>query len=85
MYEEAIYFSKAALSFVNVQKLLSHDFRYFRYHYYFTICEWLYKNNCGYSQWLFSSKNRLSKWSSPTFEIFLLGPTSKRLGYLDEV
>ena len=37
------------------------------------------------TQWLFSSKNRLSKWSSPTFEIFLLGPTSKRLGYLDEV
>ena len=47
MYEEAIYFSKAALSFVNVQKLLSHDFRYFRYHY-FTICGWLYKNNCSY-------------------------------------
>ena len=48
MYE-AIYFSKEALSFVNVQKLLSHDFGYFRYHY-FTICEWLYKNNCGYSR-----------------------------------
>ena len=46
MYE-AIYFSKEALSFVNVQKLLSHDFRYFRY-YYFTICGWLYKNNCSY-------------------------------------
>ena len=50
MYEEAIYFSKTALRFVDVQKLLSHDFRYFRYHYYFTICEWLYKNNCGYSR-----------------------------------
>ena len=37
------------------------------------------------TQWPFSSKNRLSKWSSPTFEIFLLGQTSKRLGYLDEV
>ena len=37
------------------------------------------------TRWLFSSKNRPSKWSSPTFEIFLLGPNSKRVGYLDEV
>ena len=37
------------------------------------------------TRWLFSSKNGLSKWSSPTFEIFLLGPNSKRVGYLDEV
>ena len=36
------------------------------------------------TRWLFSSKNRLSKWSSPTFEIFLLGPNSKRVGYLDD-
>ena len=37
------------------------------------------------TRWLFSSKNRPSKWSSSTFEIFLLGPNSKRVGYLDEV
>ena len=91
MYE-AIYFSKEALSFVNVQKLLRMTFAIS------DIIILLYVN--GYiktivvtlgnliytrTRWLFSSKNRLSKWSSPTFEIFLLGPNSKRVGYLDEV
>lgn len=37
------------------------------------------------TRWLFSSKNRLSKWSSPTFEILLLGPNSKWVGYLDDI
>ena len=30
------------------------------------------------TRWLFSSKNQLNKWSSLTFEFFLLGPNSKR-------
>ena len=35
--------------------------------------------------WICFSKNRLSKWFSPTFEISLLGPNSKWVSYLDEV